>query len=287
MSRSQRPRRRGRPDGGQALVEFALLLPAFLLLFAATLDLGRVFLARISIANAAREGAMQAAQTPTSFLPGSPCDPAATSLNLVMCRTLLEAKGSTVDVQPADVQLVCSPSGCAHAMGNTVTVTVTGHFKLLTPLMSPFFGGSQDVTFASVSTAQIEALPSPGTAPAPTPTPTPAPTPSATAIPTATPQATCAPPSAGFTATPVTGTSPLVVRFSDTSTSSSACPILTWTWAFGDKTSYTAYTAGQTPPPHTYLSQNKNQPGVYEVTLTVTNAAGSNTSAAQTITANP
>ena len=49
---------------GQSLVEFALVLPVFLLFFAAALDLGRVFYANITLNNAAREGAFQAAITP-------------------------------------------------------------------------------------------------------------------------------------------------------------------------------------------------------------------------------
>jgi len=97
----------------------------------------------------------------------------------------------------------------------------------------------------------------------------------------------CTVPSAGFTPNPVSGPSPLVVSFADTSTSSENCPIRQWIWDFGDKTTFTAYTAGQLPPPHTFLRQNQNKAGVYEVTLTVVNDAGSNTSSAQIITANP
>jgi Flp pilus assembly protein TadG len=47
-------RRRGR---GQALVEFALVIPVFLLLLMAVFDLGRAVFAYNSITNAAREGA--------------------------------------------------------------------------------------------------------------------------------------------------------------------------------------------------------------------------------------
>ena len=277
------PRRRARarratPTRGQSLVEFALILPVFLLLFAATLDLGRLFLSQISLTNAAREGAMQASKTPTSFVSGAACDEAT---NRVICRTLLEAKGSTVTVQPADVQLTCDPVDCSKGLGHTATVTVTGHFQLLTPLLSAFFGGNPNLTFATTSTAQIETLPESSAAPASTPTPEPSPSASPTATPTPVP--VCTLPSAGFTATPVTGTSPLIVTFTDTSTSSPSCQITSWRWDFDDHTTY----IGQAPPAHQFLSQNKNQPGVYQVSLTVANAAGSNTSAAQTITANP
>ena len=46
-------------------------------------------------------------------------------------------------------------------MGNRVTVAVTGHFQLLTPLLMPFFGGTQNLAFTRSSTMQIETLPVP------------------------------------------------------------------------------------------------------------------------------
>src|SRR5919108_6520180 len=92
--------RRGKGKSkGQSLVEFALILPAFLLLFAGVLDLGRVFYAHITVNNAAREGAFQAARTPNSFQPNQPCD---TATNMVVCRVQLEAKDSMVAVGDND-----------------------------------------------------------------------------------------------------------------------------------------------------------------------------------------
>ncbi|MDD4053027.1 MAG: PKD domain-containing protein, partial [candidate division Zixibacteria bacterium] len=70
-------------------------------------------------------------------------------------------------------------------------------------------------------------------------------------------------PTASFTATPASGTTPLTVRFTDTSTGSP----LAWSWSFDDGTTSTAQ-----HPTHTYTN-----PGIYSVTLTVANAHGSNT----------
>ncbi len=64
---------------------------------------------------------------------------------------------------------------------------------------------------------------------------------------------------------------PLDVTFTDTSTGTPT----SWAWTFGDGQTSTS----QTPPVHTYAST-----GVYSVTLTVTNAAGSST-ASRTINA--
>jgi PKD repeat protein len=71
------------------------------------------------------------------------------------------------------------------------------------------------------------------------------------------------PPVPDFTATPVHGTVPLTVHFSDHSTNT---PYL-WSWNFGDGFTVTGY--DQQNPVHTY-----NEPGVYTVTLRAINAGG-------------
>jgi Flp pilus assembly protein TadG len=52
-------------QAGQEAVEFALLLPVLLLVLVGILDLGRLFHAAITIANAAREGARYGMEHPT------------------------------------------------------------------------------------------------------------------------------------------------------------------------------------------------------------------------------
>lgn len=264
-------RHRATRSRGQSLVEFALILPVFMLFFATTLDLGRLALAQLSISNAAREGAFQASKTPTSFDSTQGC-PADGKSNLVVCRVLLEAKSSGVTIVPADISLACSVSGCPVGLGNRVTVSVLGHFQLLTPILSPFFNGSTNITFTRSATNQIETLPTPAPAGA---TPTPSPSPSASASPSASPSPTptlppiCTLPSAGFTYTvsPASLAAPVTVSVTDTTTSPN-CAITSWFWTWGDGTT----SLGQIPGSHTYLVK-----GVYGITLTVTNSAGSNT----------
>jgi len=70
-------------------------------------------------------------------------------------------------------------------------------------------------------------------------------------------------PTASFDATPTSGTSPLNVAFTDTSTGSPT----SWSWDFGDGATSTAQN-----PSHTYTA-----PGTYTVSLRATNAGGSNT----------
>ena len=282
--RSTRPRRTGirglidrRPTRGQSLVEFALILPVFLVLFATALDLGRLAFARVTVTNAAREGAFQAADTPTSFNSSQPC-PADASSNLIVCRVQLEAKSSGVTIAPSDISVSCNVSGCPTGMGSQVTVSVLGHFSLMTPLLSAFFGNSQNITFTATSTTQIATLPPVASAAVATPTPSPSPSASGSASPSPTPTASaCIIPSAGFTYTtsPASKKAPLTLSVTDTSTSPN-CGIDSWIWTWGDGTTG----SGQTPGTHTYVVA-----GTYNVTLTVHNAAGSNTTGAVQITA--
>jgi len=270
---------------GQSLVEFALILPVFLMIVSAAVDLGRLAYARVTIANVAREASFQAAQTPTAYLAGQPCTSGDEDANLVICRAILESTGSVITVTPADVTLTCSPS-CGGTMGNTVTVTVTGRFNLLTPVMAVFFGGTT-ITFSSTSTNQISALPPMPTAPPGAPTDTPVPSATASASPTPAPTVMpCSLPSAAFTYTKSGTNSPVDVTVTDTSTSSASCGITQWRWDWGDGTSPTIDFGSASGHTHRYVNPGPGKQN-YPLTLTVWNAAGSNTSGAAIIGVKP
>lgn len=68
-------------------------------------------------------------------------------------------------------------------------------------------------------------------------------------------------PESSFTATPTTGTAPLTVAFADTSANAPTA----WSWSFGDGEGSAAQ-----HPTHTFA-----RPGTYTVTLTASNAVGS------------
>jgi phosphate binding protein len=70
-------------------------------------------------------------------------------------------------------------------------------------------------------------------------------------------------PAAAFSASPTSGKVPLTVKFTDKSTGSPT----SWSWNFGDKSTSTVQS-----PSHKYTKK-----GTYTVSLTVKNAAGSNT----------
>jgi Flp pilus assembly protein TadG len=273
--RGEQKRQRTR---GQALVELAIVLPVFLVLVLAAIDLGRIFFARITIANSAREGAYEASYG-GSYIANAACG----STNSVMCAILNESQGS-LTVAPADVTWSCSRSGgcTSGAYGDAVTVQVVGHFQLLTPILSPFFGGT-NITFTSLASADMVQTPftagsNPTSAPTATPVPTatvlptatPFPTPSGLPVATPTPSApTCAFPVANFTFDQQNKNKP--VDFTSTSTPvpppSTSCQIQFWRWDFGDNS-----TSAGNPPT---ISHDYNCQGcTYTVTLTVTNARG-------------
>lgn len=268
---------------GQALVELALITPILVLLLLGAIDLGRVWYAQITITNAAREGALEAAFNPDSYHAGQPCNPAS---NRVVCRVINEADGSGVTIEPDDITVDCDAACVAGtaAAPNSVIVTVEGDFSLLTPLMA-VFTGSQDITLTGTASATIAMPPSNigAATPSPTPTPTPSPSPSGSGSPgpsgspTATPIPTPAPPPceapvADFTVDPaslrgVKGSTQF--NFTDTSSNMSnpVCnPI--WSWNFGDG----AGTSSLPNPSKTYSSR-----GVYTVTLAVSNTEGEST----------
>lgn len=237
----QRPDQR-RGHRGQALVELALIVPVLAALFLATLDLGRLYYSTITVTNAAREAALEATVHPSSYVAGT-CDPDTSS---VVCAAVNEAASSWVTVAPSDVTMTCTPA-CTKDYGNEVTVTVTGSFKLLTPLIAAFTGG-QNITLTSTAKADVIEVPAPVTTATPTPTPTPvptptptpdplatptpAPTPTPTPAPTPTPTPACSPPFANFTYSQQNKNKPVVFTSTSTPTSGS-CAIISWRWEFG------------------------------------------------------
>ncbi len=102
---------------GQALVEFALVLPILILIFMGTIDLGRGIYAYNVVANAARDGVRYGIVNPDDT-------------NGIRSQAL----ANTVALDPGQIDsptIACSPS-CSS--GNRMTVAVTYHFQPVTPL---------------------------------------------------------------------------------------------------------------------------------------------------------
>ena len=107
---------------GQELVEFAVMLPFLLLVLIGVVDLGRVFHASITIANASRTGARYATSYGFEDVAGVINIDFAT----ISSRAQTEAQNSGITL---DSVVPNCPGGCTR--GGPVVVTVTHDFQFL------------------------------------------------------------------------------------------------------------------------------------------------------------
>lgn len=180
---------------GQALVEFALVLPVMMALLLIAVDFGRVFFSYVQITNAAREGAAYAATDPTD---------AAGIRARVLQETNAQGQGGEHSL---GVTVACTPAGsqvteaCNSASGgDQVTVGVSEAFSFYTPFVQGFFGNGWAIgtsasapVYGSAAFNPVVPTGSPTPTATPSPVPTPTPTPTATPGPTATPTPTPTP----------------------------------------------------------------------------------------------
>jgi Flp pilus assembly protein TadG len=146
-----RSRRRGRRTRGQSLVEFALILPLFLLLLAGMIDFGLGLYSYMTIINAARDGARLgstacAAATPAcSAAISSRVTAGAGGLSVAVTPTCKTSATAT----PPNATVSCD-SGSAKG-GGSVTVTVQYTYQMIWPLT---FGTSIPMSSASMFMVQ-------------------------------------------------------------------------------------------------------------------------------------
>jgi hypothetical protein len=162
-----------RVDLGQAIVEFALILPVVSLLVLMGLDFARVMHDRLILLDAARAGAQTAATIP-------PPPYAA-----VAAAVVAEAPDLPIPGDPGHVQVSYPGDG-------TAQVLVSYGFQAITPLIAQTWGGGSLTIHVSASWPLAPAgivptpLPTPSAQPSITPTAIPTSTPTSTPIPTAT-----------------------------------------------------------------------------------------------------
>lgn len=122
---------------GQTLVEFALILPLFLLMFFAMVDFGRGFYTWLLVTNAAREGARVAAtQQPASAVQTrindalGGLDPVELTITLT---NIQGSRGQAVEVDLAyDFEFVTPIGGFVAILGggSLETPTITSHSSM-------------------------------------------------------------------------------------------------------------------------------------------------------------
>ena len=160
---------------GQGLVEFALILPVFMLLLLAAVDFGRLFFTYIQLNNIAREGAAYIAANPTTD------NATLTAVASGELRIQTQRGEGTVTVAATCVDASGTAFGsCSSALGGTgagnrVTVNVGETFAFFTPLIGNFWPGGLHVGASATAAVAFNAAgggTSPGTCTTPPPTPT-------------------------------------------------------------------------------------------------------------------
>lgn len=126
-------RRRRRDRRGQTLVEFALILPIFVLVLVGIFDFGRAVYAYNTISNASREAVRLAIVDQNT--------------TAIVNKAVQHA--SSVDVSPSDVTVAfmtpdlsgpCSTGGDPYRIGCVAVVTVNYDYNAATPIISNLVG---------------------------------------------------------------------------------------------------------------------------------------------------
>jgi PKD repeat protein len=233
------------------MVEFAILAPAIMLLFLIALDFGRAFATYVALTNVAREGAAYGAGNPsdTSGIVGAAGQEANVQTQggegaLVVTAACADPNGAAAS---------CAAIASATSSGGSITVTAAEQFTFLTPFISDLFGGG--ITLQASTTTSVFVLASGGGA---------APDDCTTA------------PTAAFTVSVTDRTVTLDAAASIPH--SGDCAISGYNWDMGDGFSSDSYPTDMSAT-YTYHSD-----GTYNITLQVTNPAGSDPDGYDTLT---
>jgi Flp pilus assembly protein TadG len=120
------------PDAsrGQAMVEFALVLPALMVLMLGIFEFGRAVYTSNALTNAAREGARYGIINPTDT-------------SGIQAHAIETAVG--LSLAPASVTVTC-PDGNQCTPGNRIRVLVNYDFEIATPVAGPHLALSGSAT---------------------------------------------------------------------------------------------------------------------------------------------
>lgn len=143
-----------RRGGGQGLVEFALVLPIFLLIVFGVIDAGRLIFTYNNVSSAARSAA-RVAIVNQSTSGTSTCDTTSATAWSVGCAV---SSGVGAAILPADVSVTyrnaTDSAACAPmSIGCIAVVTVMGQWQPLTPIIGQIIG---PITVSSQSKVPIE-----------------------------------------------------------------------------------------------------------------------------------
>jgi Flp pilus assembly protein TadG len=131
-------------ESGQDLVEYALVLPLFLLLVFSVFEFGILFFQYTLVVNAAREGARTGVVVETEACP----------LGCLKTKIQNAALGKMAGIDPADLSVYTTwPTSGSQAL---VSVTVQYRTGFFTRMLIETVGGNGSVTLESTATMQRE-----------------------------------------------------------------------------------------------------------------------------------
>ena len=131
---------------GQAMVEFALILPVLILLLVLAIDFGRVFFGWVALNNATRIAANSAASNPDTWDgTGTVADKNAyrnevlRDLQSINCAPTSGSTWTTASI-PDPVFTSITGTANAYELGDRVTVNLTCRFSFITPIVGAILG---------------------------------------------------------------------------------------------------------------------------------------------------
>ena len=133
-----------RAEHGAVAVEFAILLPVFLLLVGGIMDFGHAFYMKQMVSNASREGARYGTRYTTN-------DAGIHLLPNALSPTIASwVSGKYASLLPADAALQVTPGGAGYTSGTagadlSVAVTATKHWWVVGSLV-PGLGTTKDIS---------------------------------------------------------------------------------------------------------------------------------------------
>ena len=124
---------RGQREDGQAMVEFALILPIFLLILCGIIDFGWLFYNQLSLNNVCREGARYAVVN--------------TADNADTQAIINHIENSAIHVFANDgVEITVTYSSPGEPTSGDITVNLSADISFFTPVLSTIMGKEKTIT---------------------------------------------------------------------------------------------------------------------------------------------
>jgi Flp pilus assembly protein TadG len=141
--------------GGNAITEFAVVLPIFLLMVCGITDLSRLLYQENTLQNAVRAGGRYA--TTGNHQP-NPQNPTLSLSRIASITAIAQQSAMGISVSNLQISSAAGGSGSAGGPLDTVTVSLTSNVKLLTPIIGSFFP-NHTFTFTVSATYKNEPFP--------------------------------------------------------------------------------------------------------------------------------